>query len=317
MEGGAKLIVSRTPHRISFFGGGTDLPSFYRGHGGEVISTTIDKYVTVKVFDADEYGDTGIVFDALDEQTHRIISECLQESGVSDVALEVESDCHPRSGLGGSSAFTVGMLTALVAYKSQMTPYKEFVAASACQIEIEKLGSPIGKQDQYAASYGGFNRIYFNQDETVKIEPIAAPLSELEDSLMLFYTGVQRDANAVMPGWHHSDNAQTFLKMCEQVDYFHRYLIDGDFVKIGLLLDQAWQLKKSLTMGVSSPLLDEIYSRATQAGAWGGKLLGAGGGGHFLFIAPEERHGTIIEALRDHATHVPFKFESKGSHIVE
>ncbi len=193
-------IISRTPLRISFVGGGTDIPDFYRKFGGEVISTAIDKYITVKVFSADEYGDTGIVSEVLDRQTRRIVNECLQITGVTDVAIEIESDIPPRSGLGGSSAFTVGMLNALY-HAREYVPVKhspEYLASKACEIEIEKLGGPIGKQDQYAGAYGGFNYMFFYKDDRVVVSPMTVHVSELEKSLLLFYTGIQRDANTIL-----------------------------------------------------------------------------------------------------------------------
>ncbi len=300
---------------MSFVGGGTDLPSFYKHHGGEVISTTIDKYITVTV-DSNLFN--------LSHNPH--ITAVLAETGVDmSVPISIESDMPVGSGLGGSSALTVGLLNALWEYDTphgnpddyRRNQNAHWLARTACEVEIDKMGNTIGKQDQYAVAFGGFNRIYFNRDHAVRVEPISVPLDDLEDSLMLFDTGIQRDANRILKEQSERANHDTLLRMREQVDHFHRHLIDGDIEKIGRLLDRAWRYKQTLAKGIMIPHLHNIYTWAKGAGAWGGKILGAGGGGHFLFVVPQDKQGKVIEMLDGYAKHIPFRFENKGSHIVE
>lgn len=315
------MITTRTPLRISFAGGGTDIPYFYKKYGGEVISTTIDKYVTVKVHNADDFGESGILSAVLDRKTQKMVDACKRITDVDDVMIEIESDAMPRSGLGGSSALVVGLIYALEEYSAQrgkdiFTPWTEDLAAAACEVEINRLGNPIGRQDQYAAAYGGFNRIYFDKDGTVRVNRIQSVTHKLQSWLLLFYTGDQRQANPILRAQQRRENDEILLKMRSQVDRFHDAYRRGDMGEIGLLLHEAWGLKKSLSSEITHTALDAIYDRAILSGANGGKLLGAGGGGHFLFSVPPEDQLQFIEKMqRLGLLHVPFKFETKGTHI--
>lgn len=308
-----RSIVVKTPMRISFVGGGTDLPSFYKKFGGEVVSTTIDKYVTVEVDRA-----------AGATHEHPIVRKCLDSVGVnpSTVAITIRSDLPSRSGLGGSSALTVGLINALTTYKRKIEGHdfgivpKEYLARKACEIEINRLGNPIGKQDQYAAAYGSFNRFEFWTDNTVEVQPInTAYLSDFKHSLLLYDTGIRRDANSILSVQSKSASPEILFKMRSDVRSFLVCLQEGDIEAMGCLLDKAWRLKRSLAKKISSPEIDYFYQKALSAGAWGGKLLGAGGGGHFLFCVPLEKQLDVMEALENDMTRIPFKFEERGSHL--
>lgn len=324
-----RRITSKTPLRISFVGGLTDLPAFYKKYGGEVISTTINKYIVVTVdrrFDGRITVDTSAIKSLngqpswesaykIDELENPYVRETLRESGVKEsVAITIESDTPAGSGLGGSSALIVGLLNALTAYKTEMTPSHKYLAETASEIEIETLNHPIGKQDQYAATYGGFNRIIFDKNDAVSIQPITPP-AQFEKSLMLFYTGIQRYADDCLKTVKTSD-PKTLLKIKAQVGSFYRLLIGNNASAIGGLLDATWQQKKQASPNISSAKLDRIYSIAISAGALGGKVLGAGGGGHILFYVPEEKQQSIIEALNGIATHRPFQLKKEGTQLI-
>ena len=323
------MIISRTPLRVSFFGGGSDLPAYYRRHGGAVLSTTIDKsvYVTVsRKFDAAvrvSYSRTEEVARAADVE-HPLVREALGLLGIEG-GIEITSvaDIPARgTGLGSSSAFTVGLLNALHAYQGRHAPAAR-LAEEACHIEIERCGEPIGKQDQYAAAFGGFNFIRFHPDDRVEVTRLVCPADvteELQRRLLFFYTGVTRSASALLgeqsaavarPGAAASATSeltclagQAFEALCE-----------GDLEPLGPMLDTAWRLKKGLAAGVSNDLVDQAYAAAIGAGAEGGKLLGAGGGGFLMFLAPPARHNAIraaLGALRE----TPLRFAPHGSSII-
>ena len=343
------MIISRTPIRISFVGGSTDIPSFYREHGGEVINTAIDKYISVRItkrsnsqitINTPHHRET--VSDS-DHIQHPLIREAMRKTCVTGgVSITVASDIPSRGcGLGSSSALTVGLLNALYAYRGIETSVAlnpdligaETLAHQACEIEIDRLNQPIGKQDQYIAAYGGLRRIRFNKDESVHTQDIpvtSETVAHLEENFTLFYTGIQRRAETILHEQKRSASPQTLLKIKELVPAFYDVLVEGNreflnpdlsggcLSEVGYLLDLAWQLKRTLCDSISNPMLDKIYERAIAAGALGGKLLGAGGGGYFLFYVPKEKQGAVTVSLSDLGLlRVGFHFEPKGSQIIE
>ena len=333
------MIISRTPIRISFVGGGTDIANFYRQYGGEVISTAIDKYISVHITKqtnseiAINTPDHHEAVSAPDQIQHPLIREAIRKTfppasgGVKGdgLSITVTSDVPSRGcGLGSSSALTVGLLNALYAYQGiEMSP--ESLAHQVCEIEIERLNQPIGKQDQYIAAYGGLRRIQFNRDESVHTQAIpvtSETVARLEENFTLFYTGIQRRAETILHEQKRSASPQTLLQMRELVPAFYDLLVKGNhgncLNEVGHLLHRAWQLKRSLCDSISSPVLDTIYERAVAAGALGGKILGAGGGGYFLFFVPKEEQGDVTTTLSDLGlVRLAFHFEPKGSQIIE
>ena len=329
-------IVSKTPLRISFVGGGTDLPSFYQKYGGAVISTAIDKYVTVTV-EPRRDSKIGVsspegvqTVSAVDEISHPIVRESMCKTGVGlGIHIDITSDVAPGSGLGGSSALTVGLLNALRAYYTAQQEiqidihprfttnplYRWTLAREACEIEINRLGHPIGKQDQYIAAYGGFRRFTFESKGDIGIESITPP-DGLERVLMLFDTGIPHEANQILSEQNRVASPKTLLKMKRQCSQLYSLLRIGDIPAIGYLLHEAWKLKKSLAPSICPDRLDTLYRLALDAGALGGKVLGAGGGGHFLFMAPLKAQKAVVKALDGLATRVAFQFEPKGSRLV-
>ena len=334
------MIISRTPIRISFVGGGTDIANFYREHGGEVISTAIDKYISVCItreqnsqitVNTPDHHET--VSDP-DHIQHPLIREAVRKANVNGgVSITVISDIPSRGcGLGSSSALTVGLLNALYAYRG-IEMSTETLAQQACEIEIERLNQPIGKQDQYIAAYGGLRRIQFNRDESVDTQEIAAvpdTIACLEQHFSLFYTGIQRRAETILHEQKRSASPQTLLQMKELVSACYDVLVKGNhgflnpdlsggcLDEVGHLLHRAWELKRSLCDGISNSVLDTIYERAVTAGALGGKILGAGGGGYFLFYVPTEKQGAVTATLSDLGlSRLGFRFEPKGNQIIE
>ena len=334
------MIISRTPIRISFVGGGTDIANFYREHGGEVISTAINKYIFVRITDRRNHQtaiDTPHYHEEvtdLDQIQHPLIREAVRKIGVTGgITITVTSDVPSRGcGLGSSSALTVGLLNALYAYQG-IEMRAETLAQQACEIEIDRLNQPIGKQDQYIAAYGGLKRIRFNEDESVHTQDIPVTpetVARLEENFALFYTGIQRRAETILHEQKRSASLQTLLQMRELVPAFHDVLVKGNrgflnpdlsggcLDEVGHLLHRAWQLKRSLCDSISNPMLDTIYERAIAAGAIGGKILGAGGGGYFLFYVPTEKQGAVTAALSDLGLlQLAFHFEPKASQIIE
>ena len=327
------MIVSRTPMRISFVGGGTDISNFYREYGGEVISTAIDKYIFVRIT---KQTNSQIIINTPDHREtvanpnsiqHPLIREAVRKSRYNrdGVSITVASEVPSRGcGLGSSSALTVGLLNALYAYQGIEMP-TETLAQQACEIEIERLNQSIGKQDQYITACGGLRRIQFNRDESVHTQTLpvtAETIARLEQNFTLFYTGIQRRAETILHEQKRSANPQTLLQMRELVPAFYDLLVKGNregcLDEVGYLLHNAWQLKRSLCDSISNPMLDTVYERAVAAGALGGKILGAGGGGYFLFYVPTERQGAVTAALSDLGlSQLGFHFEPKGSQIIE
>lgn len=323
------MIISKTPLRLSFVGGGSDLPSYYRENVGAVLSTSIDKFVYVTINKRFEkgirlsYSKTEEVL-SVDEIEHRIVKATLGKLGIEGgVEITSVADIPSRgSGLGSSSSFTVGLLHALYAYLGQYKP-KLSLGAEACEVEIDLCGEPIGKQDQYAAAAGGLNIIKFYPDESVTVEPVIAPpgvTDTIESELLMFYTGIVRSASGVLK--QQSDEVEAnpakkaaLRRMTDLVDVLRDEIARGNTEALGEILHENWTLKKSLTSAISTGEIDDHYAAARAAGARGGKLLGAGGGGFMVFSVPKTRHADVIKAL-GHLRHVDFAFENMGSSIV-
>jgi D-glycero-alpha-D-manno-heptose-7-phosphate kinase len=323
------MIISKTPLRMSFVGGGSDLPAFYREHGGAVLSTAIDKYIYITVnkrFDDTcriSYSRTEEVPSA-DEVQHPLARECLKLAGCNG-GVEVTSiaDIPARgSGLGSSSSFVVGMLRALYAYAGRYVS-ADALARQACEIEIERCGEPIGKQDQYAAAFGGLNVIRFHPDGAVDVEPVVCPpdvVKQLQSQLLIFYTGTTRSASALLAEQSRNvasdgEKQKTLLRMVALVGEARRALQAGDLQAFGEILHENWILKASLARDISNPQIDDWYQQARHRGASGGKLLGAGGSGFLLIQAPVDRHPAITDAL-GHLRRIPMAFERGGSQII-
>ena len=258
--------------------------------------------------------------DLLSQIENPIVRESLRFLNIhSSVNIDIQSDVPVGSGLGGSSALTVGLLRALHEHKDRyvgggVVVHPEAVAQQACVVELNRVQSPIGKQDQYIAAYGGFRRFRFERNGRVDIETIQPPRG-LEESLMLFDTGIRRDANKVLSDQSHTADPKTLSQMKRQVGKLYSLLQTRDIQRIGFLLHDAWALKKSLSLSISNVALDTIYDRAIKAGAFGGKVLGAGAGGHMLFCVPSAEQKRVIKAIDGLATHVPFRFEHRGTQI--
>jgi D-glycero-alpha-D-manno-heptose-7-phosphate kinase len=312
---------------MSFAGGGSDLPAFFENHGGgAVVSATIDKYVHVLVaprFEGDlriGYSRTEIC-DRVDDIQHDLVREALRRTGLTgglDV-LTLADVPGGGTGMGSSSAVTVGLLNAFHAYRgAHRSP--EQLAREACEIEVDILGKPIGYQDQFASAVGRLNLIEFERGG-VHIRPIVATqetYSQLHRSLVLFYLGGTRSADAVLANQtaalRNGSNVQTTIAMRDLAYRMRDLLAEGDLGGVGATLDEGWQLKRTVADGVSNDAIDEAYARARDAGALGGKLLGAGGGGFLLVCAPEKAQTRVRDALRDYRE-VPFHFSSAGSQI--
>ena len=323
------MIISRTPLRVSFLGGGSDLPTYYQRHGGAVLSTAIDQsvYVTVsRKFDNAvrvSYSRTEEVGHASEVQ-HPLVREALKMLGI-DGGIEITSiaDIPAKgTGLGSSSSFTVGLLNALHAYCGRHVP-AEKLALESCLIEIERCGEPIGKQDQYAAAFGGFNFIRFHPDERVEVNKIfcsPSAISSLQDRLLFFYTGITRSASGLLQRQSqeiatNARKSQAMANMVRLAEEAYTQLCAGNVSTLGEMLHDAWQVKKRLTNGISNAAVDEAYQAAIDAGAKGGKLLGAGGGGFLMLYAEPARHDEIRRALRS-LRETPFRFAAQGSSII-
>ena len=320
------MIISRTPFRISFLGGGTDFRGFYKQETGLVVSTTIDKYMYITV---NKRHDDTIrlaylkmeIVDCLEDIRHPLIREAMRLTGISKgVEITSMADIPSRgTGLGSSSSFTVGLLNALNAYKGQHCS-AERLAADACRIEIEILGEPIGKQDQYIAAYGGLQQIQFNPDETTFVDPIVCSQetkARLQRRLVLFFTGMTRESRTILGDQKRkvSKNKEVLSRLRDLAKDMAVALKKNKLNDVGALLHEGWLCKQSLADGISNEILNGYYSKAMKAGALGGKILGAGGGGFILLYCPPKRRTKVIEALSDLKL-TPFSFEPQGSKII-
>jgi len=321
------MIISRTPFRISFAGGGTDLQAYYKSGYGAVISSTVDKYMYIHVnkrFDHTirvSYSKTEIV-ETVDEIRHPIVREALKLVGVTQgVEVTSAADVPAGTGMGSSSSFTVGLLNALYAYIGKHTD-AETLASQACHIEIDILKEPIGKQDQYIAAYGGLQYIRFNADETVFVDPVICSKdikSRLGDMLMMFYTGLIRSAGEILSkqSKETGNKIEHLTKMRDLAGKMREILIrdDNDLDKFGELLHEGWMLKRGIVSDISNDIINSYYERALKAGAIGGKLLGAGGGGFILLYCPQNKQENVRKELAE-LKELPFKLEPQGSKII-
>lgn len=320
------MIIVQTPLRISFFGGGTDFPAFYMEEGGCVLSSAIDKYIFVTVkqrFDNKlriGYTQTEMV-DSVDQVQHELIREALRLTGVCQgIEITTMGDIPSEgSGLGSSSTVTVGALHALYAYLGEIVP-AERLAREACDIEIGRLNKPIGIQDQFIAAYGNLRFFEFLPDGQVTAEKMDLNSDfrrALNDCFLLFFTGINRRADTVLVEQKNNiKERRSILREIKQMTYqARRNLETGDFDAFGSLLHQSWELKKRLAGPVSNGVIDQIYDAACHAGAVGGKITGAGGGGFLLLYAPYERHSAIRKALGD-LQELPFRLEPDGTKVI-
>ncbi|MCK4718534.1 MAG: GHMP kinase [Thermoplasmata archaeon] len=320
------MVMSRTPLRVSFAGGGTDLAAYYKEHGGAVTSTAINKHIYVVVnerFDDSirvSYSKTEIV-DSVDAIQHELVREAMKKTGViSGVEITTIADIPSRgTGLGSSSTLTVGLLNALYAFHGEPRS-RERLAREACEIEIDLLGAPIGKQDQYIAAHGGLQHIRFNRDESVFVDPIicdSETKKALSQNLLMFYTGITRKSHEVLTEQKEntSRKKENLDALKELASVARDELNHNNPVVLGEVLRKGWDLKKQLASGISNPDIDAMYTKARDAGAAGGKILGAGGGGFLLVYADPEHHWPVRQALKDHRELV-FALDSQGTKII-
>lgn len=321
------MIITRAPFRVSFCGGGSDLPSFYEKYGGCVLSTSIRKYMYLTIhnyFHKDQivlkYSKTETVKN-YSEIEHKYFKQCLGDFGIMGVEISSMADIPAGTGLGSSSSFTVALLHLLHTYKGEyVSKYK--LAKDACEVEIEKLGAPIGKQDQFAAAFGGLKFYEFQQNGFVNVEPIVmAPQSYkmLEDNILMFYLGGVHSASEILREQSRNietlDKAQIQLRMCDIARMLKEELQNNNIDAMGELLHENWMLKKSLANGITNPLINETYEKAMSAGALGGKLLGAGGAGFMIFYVKPEKQMEVRKAL-SYLREMDFEMDNSGASIV-
>jgi len=324
------MLITRTPLRISFFGGGTDYPAYYREFGGAVLSTTIDKscYITCRHLPPFFEYHSRVSYSRIENVDHNDAIEhpsvraCLQYLGVEEgVEIHHIADLPARTGLGTSSAFTVGLLLGLYALRDQMRN-KHSLASDAIHVEQEVIGEAVGSQDQVSAAYGGFNRINFNVDGSLEVNQILAArdrLAALEQHCAIYFTGFSRTASEIAKEQikltpHRKRELDMMFQMVNEAEAIvtdPRRSLD----EFGHLLNESWQIKRTLTQNITNTTLDEIYETGRSAGAIGGKLLGAGGGGFMLFFVPPERRKELRTRLKN-LLYVPIAFSNRGSHVV-
>lgn len=321
------MIITKTPFRMSFFGGGTDFEGFYKEHGGAVISTSFDKYAYVNVRHLPRFFDykTHLTYskmeyvNSLDEIEHPAIRNAMKMLDMHELRVVYDADLPARSGLGTSSSFAVGLLNAFHALKGQYAD-KRKLADEAVYLERVLCNEAGGVQDQIAVAYGGLNRIDFNA-EGYNVQPIVISperKAELNSNLMLFFTGFSRFSSDIQKNTQKSMKEKTaqLLEMLNLVDEAEKVLESKtDLVEFGRLLDYTWKLKRGISDGISTNSIDSLYHKAIEAGAVGGKLLGAGGGGFLLFYVEKDKQEALLKAMKD-LLYVPFQFENGGSRIV-
>lgn len=321
------MIITKTPFRISFVGGGSDLEAFYSQHPGAVLSTSINQYMYIsshKYFDEDQirvkYSQTETVKN-IGDLKHPILKVVLEKFKLNGIEISSIADIPGGTGMGSSSSFTVGLLQNLNAYIGKEISKKE-LAEEACKIEINLLKEPIGKQDQYAAAFGGMNIIRFEKNGNTLVEPLKISndlLNELEGNLLMFYLGSQRKASDILTEQQKNtslaDKTQTLIKMVSLVDDLKTALESGQLNDMGKILHENWILKQQLASAITNPEINECYTTAMKNGALGGKLLGAGGGGFMLFYCAKEKQSQLISSLNK-LRRFDFAFENDGSSII-
>ncbi|MBF0337583.1 MAG: kinase [Nitrospirae bacterium] len=324
------MVISRTPHRISFFGGGTDYPDYYLKHGGKVLGVAVDKYCYLSVRRLPPFFDFThrIVYSKMEnvqeinDIQHPSVRETLKYLNVAyGVSIHHDGDIPARSGMGSSSSFTVGLLNSMYALEGQVTSRDELVK-EAIHVEQDLIKENVGSQDQTFAAYGGMNVINFLQSGEIVVEPVIMKperLHSFRERFLLFFTGLSRYASEVAGDKIKNipKNYDNLAQMKEMVDYAYKILTtpSRDLREFGELLNETWKLKKTLSTKITKPEIDEMYDTAIKNGAIGGKLLGAGGGGFMVFYAEPRDHFKIKRAL-DKFLHVPFNFDFDGSKIV-
>ncbi len=320
------MIITQTPLRVSFLGGNTDFSKYYLKRGGAVLSTAIDKYIYCIIterFDEKIYVNWSKkeIVDTPNELEHELVREALKKVGVTKgVEISFLADIPSEgSGLGSSSSVLVGVLNALYHYIGE-TPTEERLAKEACEIEIEVLKKPIGIQDQYIAAYGGLRFFEFQKSGAIKSTRVNIPKNIKEDfdnSLMMFYTGKTRKSSTILSSVKENikDKEKLLDKTKELAVAGHKALLKGKVETVGKLLNDYWRLKKQMSGAISNPELDTLYDKALKAGAIGGKLLGAGGGGFMLFMVPSEKRQSVRKALKNYRE-MPFHFEKDGSKVI-
>jgi len=330
------MILVRAPLRISFVGGGTDLPDFYHRSPGRVLSVTIDKYVYVLINPTPlvhkftiKYQKTEFV-DSPEEIENTRVRATLLDLDIRKTGIEIGSfaDLPAKTGLGSSSSFTVALLKGLNAYLGKNFDKGE-LAEAASRLEIELLKEPIGKQDQYAASFGGFNIFQFNEDDSVDVESILLDYKKkllLEDHVLLFFTGITRTASSVLTDQKSKidKNFDTYKKMADSVFEFNELLLAGDIKSMAKMLHEGWERKKSLSSNISNSIIDELYKAGMNSGAMGGKILGAGGGGCIMFLASPEKHAEVRKKMNEmfkknnlsDGKEIPVRFVQSGTDIL-
>jgi D-glycero-alpha-D-manno-heptose-7-phosphate kinase len=322
------MIITRTPFRVSFVGGGSDMETFYSRCPGAVLSTSINKYMYISshrfFFPGQvrvKYSETETV-NSIDELKHPLLREAMRKTGVtSGIEISSIADIPSGTGMGSSSSFTVGLLHCLYAVKRQYVTHEQ-IAKGACEIEIDILGEPIGKQDQYAAAYGGLNIIHFNPDGSVLMEPLYIKnevYQMLQDNLLMLYIGNQRKASDILAEQKRNVSGEekfTVLKsMVALVPDLRSCLYTGNLNDFGKILHENWILKQRLASQISNTQIDDIYNTGIRSGATGGKLLGAGGGGFMLFYCEKEKQPKLLEALKP-LEKFNFAFEREGSKVI-
>jgi D-glycero-alpha-D-manno-heptose-7-phosphate kinase len=329
------MIIVRAPLRISFVGGGTDLPDFYRLYPGQVISTAIDKYVYVAINRTPLINKVSVRYSVGEAVNHpselkndRVRAALLDLGIYNNIEIGTFSHLPGQTGLGSSSSFSVALMKGLyTSLGKNLNKYE--IAQAACRLEIDLLGEPIGKQDQFASAFGGLNTIKFNSDGTTDVENILLDFKkriDLENHMLVFFTGMQRLASSVLTEQRANINKkfESLKEMAGLVPVFKEYLVRGDFKACGELLHQNWLMKKSLASNISNLAIDELYNAGMECGAWGGKVLGAGGGGCLLFLAPLEKKELIRQRLAEIAkknnlkdyVEVPLRIAQSGVEII-
>jgi len=329
------MIVVRAPMRISFVGGGTDLPDFYRRHQGSVISTAIDKFVYVVINRTPLINKISARYSISetvshpDELQHTRIKAALLDLGIhKNIEIASFASLPAKTGLGSSSSFSVALINGLHAYCGKKLGKRE-AAEAASRLEIELVGEPIGKQDQYAASFGGFNVFRFNPDESVDVQPVSLDHKKqfaLENHMAVFFTGITRPASSILAEQKSNIDKkfETLKEVAALVPEFRTGLLAGDFRGLGELLHRGWIKKKSLASNVSNPVIDDLYDAGMNAGAWGGKVIGAGGGGCVMFLAPIDKRPAVRQAVfrvakeknLNEFQEIPVKFAQSGAEVL-
>ncbi len=316
------MIISKTPLRISFAGGGSDLPAYYRNEVGKVISTSINKYVYVILKERFDdmiyinYSKKEIV-DSVENIEHELVRETMKKTGIKNgIEITTLSDIPSGSGLGSSSAVTVGLLNAMYNYKN-IIKSQEQLAHEACQIEIDMCKSPIGKQDQYGCSLGGLKKINFNKDGKVEVEKLGRYSQRLENNLFLCFTNITRSANTILSKQSklNDKNKSKNSLIIRSVDTFEKMIFSSQIDDVGKFLNEMWNVKKDMAEGISNDTIELIYKEGLSAGSTGGKVLGAGGGGFILFYVPSDNQQNFINKMSKYKF-FDFNFENHGSKII-